>query len=98
MESLDKTAKIFIHHDVLSSEMGRSKLRHFFIYADEIPNSLIIKAVEKSELNIINPTPAQQECSLADNHFQYFVAQKVVDGYLYGTADSFMRMVKNLVL
>ncbi|MCI9287507.1 MAG: hypothetical protein HFJ57_06045 [Clostridia bacterium] len=93
MASSSETAKIFIHHDVFSSELGRLKLRLFFDYTDEIPNSLIIKEFPESELNIVRPTPAQQECSLADNHFQCFVAQKVNDGYLYGTAYSFMKMV-----
>lgn len=85
MTSLSKTAKIFIHHDVLSSESGRLKLRLFFNYADEISDSLIVEDLVGSDLNLIQPIPAQQEWS--------FVAQKLSEGYLYGTVHSFMQMV-----
>lgn len=98
MVSSDRTTRIFIHHRVLASEAGVEKLKELFFLTKEFPNSMIIKDVKESgELNIISSTPIQQKCSLTDCHFQYFIAQKIEDGYLYGTIESFKHIVGDFV-
>lgn len=94
----DKTTRIFIHHNVLASEAGVEKLKELFFLTKEFPNSLIIKDVKESgELYIIRPAKSRQEGSLSDVDFSLFVAQKIADGYIYGTLESFKHIVGDFV-
>lgn len=98
MDLSSKTTNIFIHYSVLAQEAGVEKLKELFFLTKEFPNSLIIKGVKESgELNIVRPAKVRQERSLADTDFQCFVAQKLSDGYLYGTVESFKQIVGDFV-
>lgn len=84
--------KLFIFYTLLQHEHGVEKLREF-LKTDDCLSHSIIKGISDGKLDIVPPTPAQQNLSLTDTAFQYFVEQKAADGYIYGSVKSFRLLV-----
>ena len=92
MSLTNNEKKLFIFHTLLQYESGIEKLRDF-LETDDFLNHSVIKEISDGELKIVPPTPAQQNFSLTDTAFQYFVEQKAADGYIYGSVKSFKLLV-----
>lgn len=84
--------KLFINSSLFESEHTIDKLRTSLSTQDYL-NRTIISGVIEEGLVVINPTPAQQNFSLTDTAFQYFVEQKIADGYVYGSVESFKKIL-----
>ena len=94
MNLSNKTTKLFIHRDLLASANGREKLQDFLHENQNLLNHTIIKGITSDGmLDTVEPTLAQQSCSLSETSFQHFVAQKAVDDYVYASYESFVRLV-----
>ena len=89
MTLLEQETKLFIHHKLLTSEIGTELLRSLLSSTMELANHSIIADIIEDHLEIIPQTPAQQNFSLTDTAFQYFVEQKAMDGFIYGSVKSF---------
>lgn len=85
--------KLFVYHELLVSELGTELLREFFSAGKVIENNCIIRGIDDGKLDIIPPTPAQKKLPTTDTAFQYFVQQKIVDGFIYASSESFKRIL-----
>lgn len=92
MELANNEKQLFIHRSLFISECGVEKLRDFLV-RNNIFHHSIISGINNEELVVIEPTLAQRRFSLTDTAFQFFVNQKTMDGYLYGSLESFKIMV-----
>lgn len=91
MTLLAQESKIFIHQALLTSEIGTELLRK--LLTEELPNHCIIASISEDHLEITRPPLAQQNFSLTDTSFQYFVEQKAIDGFIYGSVKSFKNIL-----
>jgi hypothetical protein len=92
MNSSDKETKIFIHSELLNNEQGVEELRETFNNTTLLNHTIIVGIVDGA-LKIIPPTPAQQRYTLQNSSFVYFVEQKIMDGYFYGSLYSFKKFL-----
>ena len=93
MKLNDNEIKIFVHRDMLLLEVYYEKLKNWLYSSSEHLNHTIIRGIneEDGELDIVYPTEAQQK--LSDISFEYFVEQKVQDGFLHGSLETFKKFV-----
>lgn len=84
--------KLFIHNSLLILECGVEKLREFLL-TPEIMNHTVISGINEDALVIQLPSLARQRYTLTDTAFQYYVEQKVTDGYVYASIESFKKLV-----
>jgi hypothetical protein len=96
MNLTDKETKIFIYSELLNNEQGIYLLRELFTQ-EQLLNHTIITGISDGALEIVPPTLAQQQNTLASSAFVYFVEQKIMDGYLYGSLHSFNNLIGNLI-
>lgn len=89
MALLEQEIKLFVHHELLTSELGTDLLREFFSSGKVIENHCIIRGIAEEHLDIVPPTPAQKMLPTTDTAFQYSVQQKAMDGFIYGSVESF---------
>lgn len=80
--------RVFIHHSFLSKNIDNSQLREY-INSHDILQHTIFDMNADGTLKVTPPTPAQQNFSLTDTAFEYFVEQKIIDGFVYGFLGSF---------
>lgn len=79
MALLEQEIKLFVHHELLTSEPGTGLLREFFLAEENIENNCIIRGIAKEHLDIVPPTPAQKKLSLVNAVSQYFDEQTAMD-------------------
>ncbi len=91
MKIADNEIKLFVHADILRLQNGFDEMRKCLLSNNVFLNHSFIKLGENG-LEVIKPTIAQQKYSLTDVCFQYFVEQKVMDGYIYCTLDSLKKI------
>ena len=82
MSLSDNTTKVFIHHSLLMYECGVEKLREY-LSKFQLEQNQVITEICDDALVVLPALPAQQHYSLTDTRFQYFVTQKVQEGYIF---------------
>lgn len=89
----DKETKLFIHNSLLVSMEEKELLRNFLTHCEGLHHS-IIRDIDNDELIYTKATPAQKKFSLTDTAFQHFVEQKIADGFLYASLESFKALIE----
>ncbi len=94
MQLLNNETTLFIHRNILASAKGKEALQDYFRENPFIPNRFIFKAITGDGKLVTKEAPlAQQRCSLDECSFGHFVSQDVMDGYVYASYESFLRIV-----
>jgi hypothetical protein len=93
----DKENKIFINSELLNNEQGVYLLHELFTQKQLLNHTTINEIGDDGNLVIVPPTLAQQTNTLASSSFVYFVEQKIMDGYLYGSVCSFKSLIRNTI-
>lgn len=78
----DKT-RIFIHSIFLSDDADTNELREYLNSHTILEHTQFSQNADGT-LKVTLPTRTQQNFSLNDTAFSYFVAEKIFDGYVYG--------------
>ena len=86
---LERDIKIFVHRDVFREKCITSLSTYLMLNTPR--NHSTIETDNLGNLKVIPPTPAIEN-SL--ENFQYVVAQKALEGYLYGSLASFKAITK----
>lgn len=89
MALLEQEVNLFIHHELLTSELGKYLLWKFFSSGEDIENNCTIRGIKDDKLDIVHPTPDQKKLSQTDTDSQYFAYQKAKGGFIYGSLESF---------
>lgn len=84
--------KLFIHSSLFMGDSGIAVLRDYLEKSEPRNNSTIMDISEK-DLLILEQTTAHQNLSLTDTAFEHLVKQKVSDGYIYASVNSFKTLV-----
>ncbi len=85
---------IFVHRDLLTSAKGKEALQDFFHKSPILYKNSIFKGVtEDGKLDIKKPTLAMRNGTFPEDSFAYIVAQATIDGYVYASLQSFIRLV-----
>lgn len=87
---------ILVNRSMLQSREGLIRLQTF-LKTDGILKNTIVRGYEDDGIVSVFPKNAQQRLTLKNNSFQYFVAQKIVDGYIYASVESLQKIVEKLL-
>lgn len=85
---MDDKIRVFIHHSFLSDKTDNSELREYIKCHDILQHTIFDMNVDGT-LKVTRPTLAQQNFGITDTAFEYFVEQKITDGFVYGSLGSF---------
>ena len=91
----DNKIKLFVHRDVLLSEDSFAKFKKWLSLDAKfhLNNTSIDGIDENGLLNICYPPLARQNYSLFDPGFQRFMIRKANDDYLFGSLETFKKLV-----
>ena len=94
MQLSNNETTLFIHRDILASAKGNEALQDYFHENPVIPNRFIFKAITEDGKLVTDEAPlAQQRCCLDECSFGHSVSQNAMDGYFFGSLQSFMRLI-----
>ena len=92
MASSDKKQNLFISYELLLSQYGVEELREY-LRKEDIPNHSIISGILENELIVTQPFLGGRTFTLTDTAFEHFVKQKVSEGYVYASLESFKALL-----
>lgn len=89
---------IFVKGSVLQSLEGLRRLQVYLTTTDDILKNTIVEGYGDNGIKTVPPTVAQQNYSLTDTAFQYFVTQKSIYGYIYVSVETLEHIVDWLIV
>lgn len=89
---------IFVKGNILQSLEGLRRLQVYLTTTDDILKNTIVEGYNEKGIKSVPPTVAQQNYSLTDTAFQYFVTQKSIYGYIYVSVETLEHILDQIIV
>lgn len=89
---------IFVKGSVLQSLEGLKRLQVYLTTTDDILKNTIVEGYNEKGIKSVPPTVAQQNYSMTDTAFQYFVTQKSIYGYIYVSVETLEHILDQIIV